>query len=351
MTHKIEDVDISKLDLDPQNPRLPSYVPRDPDSMLQFLANASSIEELMSAISENDFFQAEALIAVPEKGRLVVVEGNRRLTALKLLSGATFEGISSRIVELQKNAKHKPTAVPVAIYPSRNDVLNYLGNRHIAGVKPWGALAKARYIRQLFDTTDKKASFQDRARIVAKVIGSRRDFISKAMRAYDLYSIAEDRDFFGLDGVDEKSVKFSLLSTAVDYEGVQQFLYGTPDTEEGSVERQPDADRVKELFSWMFAPDKEGKTKLGESRSIVKLSRVMLSDEALKSLRSGATVEQAYLLTTGVGEDFDALCTQVQRDLREANSIVADVEKTETRDELVSSIFRQARQLEAALRS
>lgn len=351
MGHKISDVAIGDLDLDPLNPRLPTYVPRDQPSMLEFLANASSIEELMSAISENDFFQAEALIAVPDQGKLIVVEGNRRLTALKLLSGASFEGMSSRIHELQKGAKFKPSKVPVAIYDTREEVLNYLGNRHIAGVKPWGALAKARYIKQLYETTNSKLDFEKRTRIVAKVIGSRRDFISKSMRAFDIYSVAEKAEFFSIPGVDEKSVKFSLISTAVDYEGVQSFIYGAPDTDEGSVERAPNPDRVHELFLWMFAQDKEGKTALGESRNIIKLSRVMLSDEALKSMRSGATVEQAYLLTTGVGEDFDALCSQIQRELREANSIVADVEKTDTRDEIVSSIFRQARQLENALRS
>ncbi|OEO31091.1 hypothetical protein VW23_017940 [Devosia insulae DS-56] len=351
MGYTLQKKPIADLDLDPKNPRLPNYVSRDQEAMLQFLANASSIEELMSAISENDFFQAEALIAVPEGGRLVVVEGNRRLTALKLLSGANFEGMSSRIHDFQQGAKHKPTEVPVAVYDTRDEVLNYLGNRHIAGVKPWGALAKARYIRQLFDATDRQASFQGRARTVAKVIGSRRDFISKAMRAYDMYSVAEEKDFFGIAGIDEKSVKFSLLSTAVDYEGVQAFVYGAPDTDEGSIERAPDPDRVKELFQWMFSQDKDGKTPLGESRNIIKLSRIMMNEEALKSLRTGATVEQAYLLTTGVGEDFDALCIQVQRELREANSIVADVENTETREELVSSIFRQARQLEAAMRT
>jgi len=344
---------VSSLELDPQNPRLPKYVERDQQSMLEYLAKSSSIEELMSAISENDFFPAESVIAVPNGKMFTVVEGNRRLTALKLLSGATYEDISSRIVELQNTAKHKPTSIPVAVFGARSDVLNYLGNRHIAGVKPWGSLAKARYIEQLYASTDKKLSFVERCKIVAKVIGSRRDFIAKAMKAYKLYEIAEQNSFFSIDGLDEKTIKFSLVSTAIDYEGVQDFIYGSPDEIEGEneVERIPEKDRVKEFFTWLFVKDKSGKTKLGESRNLNKISRVMLSDDALKSFRVGATIEQAYLLTTGVGEDFDALCTQIQRDLREANAIVADVERTDAREEIAISIFRQSRQLETSVRS
>src|ERR1041384_6955475 len=89
MDYKLDDIEIGLLDLDPENPRLPNYVPRDHQSMLEFLAKSSSIEELISAISENDFFPAESLIAVPHGTRYQVVEGNRRLTALLLLSGAT----------------------------------------------------------------------------------------------------------------------------------------------------------------------------------------------------------------------------------------------------------------------
>ena len=353
MSHKLMYLKVKDLDLDPENPRLPDYVERDSDSMLEFLAKSSSIEELMSAISENDFFPAESLIAVPNgKSRYTVVEGNRRLTALRLLSGSTYEDISPRIVELQKTAKFKPKEVPVSVFPKRSDVLNYLGNRHIAGVKAWGSLAKARYIRQLFDQTDGKDSFANRCKTVAKVIGSRRDFIAKAMKAFRVYKIAEDNDFFSIKGLDEQAVKFSLISTAIDYEGVQDFIYGSPDVlQEGGeqTDRDPDPKRVQEFFTWLFVKDKNSRTRIGESRNLNKLSKIMLDAEALDGFRKGATIDQAYILTTGVEEDFDALCTQIQRDLREANSLVADVVSSEYRIDLAASIFKQARQLNSAL--
>ncbi|MEJ6781793.1 ParB N-terminal domain-containing protein [Aminobacter sp. Piv2-1] len=350
MAFDLKKINVDELDLDPKNPRLPTYVERDQPSMLEFLARSSAIEELMSAISENDFFEAEALIAVPENGRLVVVEGNRRLTALKLLRGASYPDISTRILSLQENATHRPSAVPVAIYDSRKEVLNYLGNRHIAGVKPWGALAKARYIKQLMERTPDDMSFAEKTRSVAKVIGSRRDFISKSMKAYDVYEVAEKENFFDLRSLDERSVKFSLITTAIDYEGIQHFLFDGANSSDDSDNKEPISERVKEFFSWLFVKDKDGRVRVGESRNLHKLSQIMLNDDALRAFRSGATIEQAYIYTKGINEDFDMLCIELQRSLREANSLVADVEKNEPREELINSIFRQARQLEASFR-
>ncbi|MBZ9869217.1 hypothetical protein LB515_27900 [Mesorhizobium sp. CA15] len=352
MGHKFATVPINDLYLDPENPRLPAYVERDQDSMFSYLAQNSSIEELMTAISENDFFQAEALIAVPVGKELIVVEGNRRLTALKLLSGQTFDQISTRISELQASAKHRPSSVPVAIYDSREEVLNYLGNRHIAGVKPWGALAKARYIKQLFDHTSSQEDFPERCRTVAKIIGSRRDFISKSMKAYQVYEVAEKNDFFSLEGVDEEAVKFSLISTSVDYSGIQKFIFGASEEETGESinERDPIIDNVREFFSWLFVREEGEKPRIGESRNLNKLSKVLLNDDALAAFRKGASLDQAYLYTTGVGDDFDAICTRIQRELREANSIAAEVERTEVREQLTNSIYRQARALESAFR-
>lgn len=347
---KIDRVNLGQLKLDPQNPRLPSDLERSQNSMLEYLAKSSSIEELMSAISENDFFEAEALIAVPDDGGLVVVEGNRRLTALRLLSGETYPDISPRVVELQRTAKHRPKKVPVAIYDSRSEVLNYLGNRHIAGVKPWGALAKARYIRQLFDQTSKADSFVERTRTVASVIGSRRDFISKSMKAYSLYESAVAHNFFGLP-LDEGSIRFSLISTAIDYEGVQNFVYGPDARDSDGSLSEPIQDRLKEFFQWVFVKDRDGKVRLGESRNILKLSKIMLSDDGLRAFRAGASIDQAYLYTTGVNEDFDMICLDVQRSLREANSLVADVKPSSERASIADSIVRHAAQLASALKS
>ncbi|MEY3759747.1 MAG: ParB-like protein, partial [Pseudomonadota bacterium] len=55
----IKYVAVSQLLLDEENPRLPVSVDRDQQSMLDYIAETTAIEELMDAIAENNFFPGE----------------------------------------------------------------------------------------------------------------------------------------------------------------------------------------------------------------------------------------------------------------------------------------------------
>ena len=49
------------------------------------------------------------------------------------------------------NVKPLLNPVPVKVYATRAEVVPYLGVRHIAGVKPWKAMAKAKYVSSLIE--------------------------------------------------------------------------------------------------------------------------------------------------------------------------------------------------------
>jgi len=341
---KQQDMRVSDLLLDPHNPRLPSYVNRDDEQQIfEFLAKSSSIDELVSAIGTNNYFVSEPLIGVMNGQKAVIVEGNRRLTALKILAGEVFEGIPNKLLSIVEEASYRPEIVPVALYDSRDNVLTYLGNKHIAGVKPWGALAKARYVKQLFENFGGDGDYQARVRKVARSIGSRADFIARSLKALEAYEFAEDRAFFQLEGVDEASVKFSLLSTALDYEGIQDFVY--EDADVPFDQRKIIHDNLKKIFSWLFEKGADNKTRLGESRNLSKLTQVVSSTQALNSFERGLTLDQAYKTTDGIDIEYDKLATSVLSSLRDANSIVADVQVTNDRRQDAESIVKQAKQL------
>ncbi|MEM9939360.1 MAG: ParB N-terminal domain-containing protein [Pseudomonadota bacterium] len=335
---------VGELLLDPDNPRLPDYVDkRNQNELLSFLARSAALDELINAIGSNGYFASEPLIGVrQENGDIIIVEGNRRLSALKLLNGENIADAPAKVSRALELATTRPRSVPVSVYTDKADILNYLGNKHIAGVKPWGALAKARYAKQLLalqpgDDPD------ENIRLVARAIGSRRDFIVRATKALEAYEVSEQTEFFNLDGVDESTVKFSVLSTALDYEGIQSFVFAAQENEHDA--REINQDNLKLLFSWLFQKDRQGRTRLGESRNIGMLSRVLASERSRKAFIEGTPLAQAYRLTDGVSIEFDSLATQVLSGLREANSLVADVDSTPDRGETAVSIFKQARQL------
>ena len=79
-------VAFENLILDPQNPRLPkSMGNKSEKEIINFFLSDASLIELMLAIGKNDFFEGEQLLVVSEGDKYLVIEGNRRLSAVKLL--------------------------------------------------------------------------------------------------------------------------------------------------------------------------------------------------------------------------------------------------------------------------
>ncbi len=336
MADDIQHVKISDLLLDPENPRLPESVERDQQSMLNYIAESTSIEELMEAIGENDYFPGEPLIAVPgNDGKFVVVEGNRRLTALKLLVDPhSCNEPGARMKEIAKEAQHRPKEVPVIVRPNRREVLPYLGYRHITGVKQWDPLAKARYIEQLFLLTNKELDPKKRYSEVARTIGSRRDHIKRNLDALAVYKIIKENDFYEIADLDDSSIKFSVLSTALADDRIGSFVgLNSKSTDGVYTVHDPivspaalSSEQIEELTRWIFERDKRGRTKVGESRNLRHLSAVVDNHRALAALRGGSLLKIAYQLTADLTKDFIELLYQAEASLAEASSMVATVD-------------------------
>lgn len=147
--------DIKLLDLvfDTHNPRLPSYLQKNADEavIIDYMIKHSNMKELMLSIAETGFSDAEPLLVVQTGDKYTVIEGNRRLSALKLLNNPSLAKVRVQSIrEIVANALFVPKDIPCIVYEKREDILNYLGYRHITGVKEWGALEKARYLEQLY---------------------------------------------------------------------------------------------------------------------------------------------------------------------------------------------------------
>src|SRR5712664_4056730 len=115
---------VNALQLDAKNPRLGrekfSRAPRD---IIQYLFDHDKAAEVAESIATRGFFPNEPLLAIREGNHLIVVEGNRRLAALKalkepgLLSGSVqkqVERFARRILDINSIAK-----VPVTLAPDR----------------------------------------------------------------------------------------------------------------------------------------------------------------------------------------------------------------------------------------
>lgn len=346
MQEKIVHLEIGKLQLDPLNPRLPSLAARGENQMLEYIAKNTSIEELMSSIGQNDYFDGEPLVVckTSKPKKYIVVEGNRRLVALRLLNKPSLIPKRKKIHEIAKKAKFVPKKVPVIIFDERDEILDYLGFRHITGVKQWEPLSKARYLFQLFDTKTKETlRTEERYRLVAQSIGSRRDFVKKSLDAFALYIIIERNKFFKIEDLDETSISFSLIYTAITFQKIVDFL----NLDEHPIVKASKLDRkrLKELTEWIFNRSDGKKTALGESRNLSQLAYVVSTPKALKEFRSGAPLKKAYRLTKGASDDLLDYLYDAEGNLEAANSVVPNVKITENISDVIGRVYRQARHL------
>ena len=143
---------VNSLHLDPKNPRLGrESLSRAPREIIQYLFEHDKALEIADSISTRGYFSNEPLLAIRENDRLVVVEGNRRLAALKALrEPGLLEGSVERQVERFSRRIANPQSivkVPVTIAPSRKATDRLIAGRHIGTpVLAWQAENRASFI-------------------------------------------------------------------------------------------------------------------------------------------------------------------------------------------------------------
>lgn len=289
---------VDNLLFDPENPRFPSTLNTEDElEVMDWMLKDATIVELMGSIGEKGYFPGEPLLVTPAKKarKYYVVEGNRRLCAVKLLLKPSIAPTKKKSVQLaSEEAKHRPTELPVLVYDDRNEILDYLGYRHITGIKEWDALAKARYLEQLLER-DRKGKLSDRFKRLAKGIGSKPNYVARLLTGLHVFNEIAESDFFNIEELDEDSVDFSVLVTALSYKDLTGFL-GLKSSDDPTLPGL-NKKRLRELTEWLFERIDGKRTRLGESRELKKLNAVVKSPKALAAFRRGSSLPDAVLLT------------------------------------------------------
>lgn len=309
MTPTFAEISIDNLRFDPDNPRFPlSLDGTNQEAVLRFMITDAGLLDLIGSIAAQDFFPGEPLLVSPDdpgRENWRVIEGNRRLAACLLLNNpARAPQRSQAITELARRG-HKPTNIPCLQFNRREAILEHLGYRHVTGIKEWEPLAKARFLEQSYRKA--KGAKRTRLQTVARAIGSRSDYVGRLLTALAIYERIELRHFYGISKLTERTLSFSLLSSALAYLAIVEWLglETSQDIDIGPLNE----DNLELLVRWMFeredAPpearrDKDGKrTRLGESRNLGTLASVVANPTARDALISGQTLETAARISQG----------------------------------------------------
>jgi hypothetical protein len=259
MPTEIQYASVDELLLDPKNPRLGrgNTGPDVKQSKILDLMKDWTLEELATSFIESGFWPHEAVLVVKEKlyGKmsLVVIEGNRRLAALKNLQLAQNGGAGRKwqeLVEGKKLPKALFERVPYIEVASRKEVEAFLGFRHVTGIKEWRPAEKAEYIAKLIE--DSKMSYLE----VTRKIGSKTPAVRQNYISYRLLLEMEDHKDISIKHVEDK---FSVLFLSLRTEGVQKYLDIDIQADPAQAQRPVPKAKLKQLANfalWLFGNDK-----------------------------------------------------------------------------------------------
>jgi hypothetical protein len=324
-----ERVPVGKLDLDARNPRLIEYgLGRNAsqDKILEYLWQRMAVDEVAMSIAASGYWQHEPLIVAKEDGRDVVIEGNRRLAAVRLLLDGNLRRKlrATDLPPLSHEWKQKIRAegLPVSRINKREDMWRYLGFKHVNGPARWGSFAKAQYIAFVHRKTGELLA------TIAAQIGDKHRTVQRLYRALMVIEQAERAGVWNRQFCYGSQLAFSHLVTALDYDGFRQFLHLKDRTEESPEPVDPR--RMKELGEvclWLWGDSRndtppEVKT---QNPYLRRLDRI-LSDsthEAIHALRRGEGIDTAYEISKGDDIVFSEALSDAKSALTKAQGRVS----------------------------
>jgi hypothetical protein len=346
----VQHLKVEQIQLDSHNPRLPEEAQGQSErNLLEVLYQDFNLDELAFSMAQNGYFDEEPIVVIEKKGgRFVAAEGNRRVATIKVLLDPKKQaelGIRNWPTLDPKVAKDLST-IPAIVYRDRDEVLPYLGVRHIAGIMKWDSYAKARYVANMVNAGYDLTEIQNQ-------IGDKQNSARKHYLCYQL--VQQTKNEFDFD-IEPAKENFSYLMLATGQGAIKRYIGIPPNLEDLQLDDPVSKEKLpnlKNLFSFIFGEGKKKPSVLGESRDITNfLSHVLSSEQATDFLIRTRDLSAAFELSDG--EE-----TMVRRYLASANrrleavlgvihrhktvDILAEVKKcSETVDRLVSVIGGQA---------
>jgi hypothetical protein len=281
------------LFLDPKNPRLGRHNIEKgltQDEILLDVMKDWTLEELAVSFLESGFWPQEALIVVRDsvpgkKGQVfVVVEGNRRLAAIKMIAKARARerNISDRWSEIIRGYKAADFArleqIPYILKKSREEVRAYIGYRHVTGIKEWNPAEKAEYIAHLIEH-EKLTYEQVRKRIGSKMPTVRQNYISYRL----LLQMESKSDKIDVGKVEDR---FSVLYLSLRTRGVQTYLEIDIEADPETAKKPVPPSKLKELENfarWLFG-SKDQDPIISDSRQVDDFGRILENPSAVEYL-------------------------------------------------------------------
>ena len=319
---KYERIPTSELLLDPINPRLGEYGIKEnatQTDLVKVLWEKMAVEELAMSIAYNGYFEHEPLLVEPNaKGELVVIEGNRRLAAVKLLLDADFRKTlkATDLPKIDAARKSEISELPV-IRTTREGVWRYLGFKHVNGPSTWGSYAKAQYVALVHN------KYNVPLEEIAKQIGDYNCTVLRMYRGLMVIEQAEREKIFDRGNIAKNDFYFNYIYTGIDYPGIRKFLSldGDKIASKNPIPRKK-IKNLKLLCEWLYGNETQSKPSLIKSQNpdLKKLDEILLSEAGVQALTDGLPLSVAHDISLGDERLFRQALQQAKQALQKAHA-------------------------------
>lgn len=312
---------VADLHFDHNNPRLAEFgiKPTTKESeILKILWEAMDVLELVQSIAASGYFPHEPLIVAKEGGKNIVIEGNRRLAALKvLITPSIAKEHGWELPKISESDRKKLEEVP-AIISDREHSWRYLGFKHVNGPAKWTSYAKAKYIAEVH--REYEISLPD----IAQQIGDRHATVQRLYRGLMVLEQAEKAKVFDREDCYGPRIYFSHLYTGLEYDdGIGAFLKLAP--KEKETDTPVPKDKLKELGElcvWLFGSKKakQPPVVVKQNPHLRMLNAAVSNRESLGALRAGVELEKAFEISRPPSDVFEEALLAAKRELTTARA-------------------------------
>jgi hypothetical protein len=290
-------INVGDLLFDNQNPRLIEfgYSQTTPQTeIIELLWEEMAIDEIVMSIKASGYFSNEPLIAIQDKDKYIVIEGNRRLTAIKAIrhpEAFKDKRLNQLILGTSQEIIDSIETVPVIVVNSRADAWKYIGFKHVNGPVKWGSYAKAQYIAHIHN------DFNIPLSEVSTTIGDTNLTVQKMYQGLMVINQAEKYTSFDKNDINTPKLYFSHLYTGLQLDGFKNYL-GLKDvvTEDRNPVAEENLKNLEQLMFWLFGSKKLKIRQIIRSQNpdLRLLSETLLNKEAVQVLLNTKDLARAY---------------------------------------------------------
>ncbi len=284
-----EFVNHSSLSFDRNNPRWGDRTFSNEDDVLRFLIQNADVDELVTSMQSAGWVDFEPLIV--ERKTNVVLEGNRRLAALRLLSDEPTRGRLGYKIPNGGSVPKLPEQIRVRVVADRGEARAFIAFKHINGPFKWDALAKATYAAQWLH----EGEGIDR---IGKQIGDTHNTVLRLVNGWTVLDQAT-KNGFDVEDITARRFNFSHLYTALARPNTRSFL-GLAEDPNTLLSKRPvpkdHLEQLEEFMGWLFGQAKAGRQHIIKSQNpdLNRLVKILSSKRAIGVLKSTKDFARAF---------------------------------------------------------